>query len=128
MLMVTTITTAAYWLTTRTLLYITHACPREAAISRTTSMQSAFLSRLASSTHQLYCASKALSCFVPMVKHHQEPPQAPPTNCPRIEKPPPIDKPRDTRNKVLHVQKPISSQTYSRINSLKPPVFVRFSA
>ena len=35
---------------------------------------------------------------------------------------------RDTRNKVLHAQKPISSQTYSRTNSLNPPVFVRFSA
>ena len=33
----------------------------------------AFLSRLASSTYQLYYASKALSCFVPMVKHHQDP-------------------------------------------------------
>lgn len=75
------------------LIIYTHACTREAAISRTTSMQPAFLSRLACSTYQLYCASKALSCFVPMVKHHQETLQAPPTNCPRIEKPPPIDKP-----------------------------------
>lgn len=43
-------------------------------------------------------------------KTSSSPPQAPPTNCPRIEKPPPIDKPRATcgirfcmfRNLLVH--------------------------
>lgn|GEM_PF-3542203 len=122
------ITIAAHSLTTRTLLYIrTHARARlqypERHLCSLLSIPSWLVPRI-----KLYCASKALSCFVPMVKHHQDPHKRRAQTAHALRNHPRLMSQRDTRNKVLHVQKPVSSQTYSRINPLNLPIFVRFSA
>ena len=122
-----TITIAGHWLTTRTLLYIrTHARARLQYPERHLCACFPFSVGQFHVSALLRIQSLILLCTDG--KTSSRPPQAPPTNCPRIEKPPRLISQRSTRNKLLHAQKTISPQTYCPTNSLTPPIFVRFSA
>ena len=95
MLMVPTITTAAYSLTTRTLLHIrTHARAKLQYPERHLCSLHSFLGWRFHVSGLLHIQCLTLLCTDG--KTSSSPPQAPRTNSPRIEKPPPIDKPRAT--------------------------------